>query len=197
MNLEWVVGTKITVEARRINIKEDQLVVPWESWCVLTPGVGKSKWRTAVSHQTLKVTLQVRLVEISVGSWLVAEVVSFIFWNWEVCHQLFLASRHFWSSSLLQWPLSAATGILVLFLTWEVTIHGKYISQGYKLDSETETFKWFQGHNQYGCQTLPWESLEIGMNFYEIFFRGTTTSLVTDCNRLTLIQGYTSWIKYG
>ena len=72
-------GTKITVEARRINIKEDQLVVPWESWCVLTPGVGKSKWRTAVSHQTLKVTLQVRLVEISVGSWLVAEVVSLIF----------------------------------------------------------------------------------------------------------------------
>ena len=133
MNLEWVVGTKITVEARRINIKEDQLVVPWESWCVLTPGVGKSKWRTAVSHQTLKVTLQVRLVEISVGSWLVAEVVSFIFWNWEVCHQLFSASRHFWSSSLLQWPLSAATGILVVFLTWEVTIHGKYISQGYKL----------------------------------------------------------------
>ena len=114
MNMECVLGTKIAVEARRINIKEDQLVVPWESWCVLTPGVGKSKWRTAVSHQTLKVTLQVRLVEISVGSWLVAEVVSLIFL---VCHQLFSASRHFWSSSLLQWPLSAATGILVVFLT--------------------------------------------------------------------------------
>ena len=76
-------GTKITVEARRINIKEDQLVVPWESWCVLTPGVGKSKWRTAVSHQTLKVTLQVRLVEISVGSWLR-----------KLCHLFFETERY-------------------------------------------------------------------------------------------------------